>query len=437
MGVSSPITIASDEEDSDLQIIPSGGCCRAKAIKNHVETSCHGELKDDDSSKCGNVDLNEQKAGAKAHGRHIVRSKSHEEISPHQHIKERAARYKTLPPPTLSFMECSDTLHPPSIKTSNSTFLPSLLTTMAIGTTSCTESMNTQSPKHASTNAGPGPEDMSSREDRGAPTVDKVSEVELSSILVKSPPLTAGSPRPTELTSCPATVSTMSGKRKAIEPIALLQKRQKVPVSDNLTLHPSPTRNHLLWSVPPYRGDEDPNISQPGSTPTPKVNLTTPSSINSANATFSRTPFPTQSVVLATPQCRATRKEPVSKPWTCKQYADLVQEIQKTFPFSDFAKRHSKTERDVFDVFSAVVAMPLLNHSVAGLTRARGGVGRQRVKVYKTMVKEANKAGKPEKIKGKQKIERGKESMVHSGTNPTAKQVESIMGPSKNAAATI
>ncbi|KAI9889575.1 MAG: hypothetical protein M1814_005178 [Vezdaea aestivalis] len=51
------------------------------------------------------------------------------------------------------------------------------------------------------------------------------------------------------------------------------------------------------------------------------------------------------------------------KRWSKAMYVDLAFHLQRAFPFADFCNRHSVAAKEVFDVFAAVVHMPLLEQS--------------------------------------------------------------------------
>ena len=77
-------------------------------------------------------------------------------------------------------------------------------------------------------------------------------------------------------------------------------------------------------------------------------------------------------------------------------YADLAQEAENSFPFAQFAEKHSKSPREIRNVFSAIVTSPLLQHSAQGLDKVRGRVGQQRVRDYRTAEKETAKVNRQE-----------------------------------------
>ena len=206
------------------------------------------------------------------------------------------------------------------------------------------------------------------------------------------------------------TISAMRNKRKASEAIDTVQKRQQVSSISTLartplpapiagpapTSAPGPARKGLLWSVPEYKPSSDQIKDKSKAAFQRRMNPPAASSKDSKNTSNLGTTAADQTAKAPSKNAPAVKKGSTSKPWNCKQYADLIEEIYNHFPFEDFAERHSKTAREVADVFDAVVAMPILDHSAAGQARVRGGVGGQRVKAYKAMEKEGLKMHKVE-----------------------------------------
>ena len=76
-----------------------------------------------------------------------------------------------------------------------------------------------------------------------------------------------------------------------------------------------------------------------------------------------------------------------NKIWTSAILADLANEVQASFDFAAFGARHGRSSDEVFDLFSAVVQMPLFECSVRGLARARSKEMRAKVKDYQDAVK--------------------------------------------------
>lgn len=60
----------------------------------------------------------------------------------------------------------------------------------------------------------------------------------------------------------------------------------------------------------------------------------------------------------------------------------------RAFPFEEYMRKHSKTEKEVREVFSGVVMVPLLQHAQRGIGLARGGLGEKRMRQYREMEKE-------------------------------------------------
>lgn len=60
----------------------------------------------------------------------------------------------------------------------------------------------------------------------------------------------------------------------------------------------------------------------------------------------------------------------------------------RAFPFEQYMRKHNKTEKEVREVFSGVVMVPLLQHAQRGIGLARGGLGEKRMRQYREMEKE-------------------------------------------------
>ncbi|KAI9825080.1 MAG: hypothetical protein M1832_001400 [Thelocarpon impressellum] len=78
-------------------------------------------------------------------------------------------------------------------------------------------------------------------------------------------------------------------------------------------------------------------------------------------------------------------------------YADLVQQLQESFHFSDFAEQYSRPRSEVFDVFSAVVQLPLLKHSGSRKPRVSSAARRERMKTFRSHEKDAKAAHREER----------------------------------------
>ncbi|MCJ1362085.1 hypothetical protein MMC16_001187 [Acarospora aff. strigata] len=143
--------------------------------------------------------------------------------------------------------------------------------------------------------------------------------------------------------------------------------REPFPVPP-MTLQP-PVRNHILWSTPPFR----PTIDDHNGLPLPHV--ARPTKCNTA------------SIPLASADSQSPRRRRSQKTWTCKMYADLAQQLQECFSFAEFAEKYSRSEHEVFELFSAVVQLPLLQRSSTGLSKV-SPPSRRNVEIYKTLMKE-------------------------------------------------
>ena len=148
-------------------------------------------------------------------------------------------------------------------------------------------------------------------------------------------------------------------------------KKRKLPLAADEATIPQPRlRNRILWSTPAFKEPDNTH-----SRPVP-LNFTT------ELAADGNTPRQTTSTIAQEPGTQHTRKT-----WSCKMYADLAQRLQEHFPFADFAKKHKRSEHEVFDLFSAVVHLPLLQKSSTGLSRVWPS-GHQSVKTYRSLIKE-------------------------------------------------
>lgn len=133
-------------------------------------------------------------------------------------------------------------------------------------------------------------------------------------------------------------------------------------------------RNRILWSTPAFQEQNN-----DGSGPLPLDANT--ELVGNSNALRQSTSTGSQE-----PRTQSTRKT-----WTCKMYADLAQQLQECFSFAGFAKKHSRSEQEVFDLFSAVVHLPLLQKSSTGLSRV-SSQGHQSVRRYRTLIRETKTA---------------------------------------------
>ena len=168
-------------------------------------------------------------------------------------------------------------------------------------------------------------------------------------------------------------------------------------------------RNRILWSTPAFKESKNDHI---GASP-----------LNSATVLAGSSDAPSQSTT------QASQEPEVQKPrrtWTCKIYADLAQQLQHSFPFAEFAKKHSRSQHEVFDLFSAVVHLPLLQKSSTGLSRVTPQ-GRNSVRSYRSLMKET----KSELAKEGQKKARKARKPAVSLESPSENQ-----GPKKAAVKT-
>jgi 3-deoxy-D-manno-octulosonic-acid transferase len=74
---------------------------------------------------------------------------------------------------------------------------------------------------------------------------------------------------------------------------------------------------------------------------------------------------------------------------------DIAQTCQDNFPFALIAKRHNQPIQKVFDIFSAVVQIPLLRSAVDA--RRSGKLGSLRMKEFGEMKKNVRELHKDEK----------------------------------------
>ncbi|MCJ1225165.1 hypothetical protein MMC12_001814 [Toensbergia leucococca] len=81
------------------------------------------------------------------------------------------------------------------------------------------------------------------------------------------------------------------------------------------------------------------------------------------------------------------------KPWNCHQLACFAQNLEDNFPFQEFAAEHHKTLLEVYDVFSAVVQMPLLQFSARGRSRAGLKEFAATMREFREMEREASGGG--------------------------------------------
>lgn len=86
---------------------------------------------------------------------------------------------------------------------------------------------------------------------------------------------------------------------------------------------------------------------------------------------------------------------------------DIAQTCQNTFPFAAIAKRHNQPVQKVFDIFSAVIQIPLLQSATDA--RRTGNLGSTRMKEFRRLVKGVREVHGEEKGgRGKEKEGKGK-----------------------------
>ena len=83
-----------------------------------------------------------------------------------------------------------------------------------------------------------------------------------------------------------------------------------------------------------------------------------------------------------------------ARTWTSSQYAALAQACESSFPFVDFEAEHKKSQKEVLEVFAAVIQTPLLSRCGRGAGELRGGLGEARVKERRNREKEMGHAQK-------------------------------------------
>lgn len=195
------------------------------------------------------------------------------------------------------------------------------------------------------------------------------------------------------------------------------KKRKLHSLDAEPTVPQRPIRNRILWSTPAY---QEPNNDH--STPSP-LDSTTELAANSNSIRHS------MSTVSQESQLQNPRRT-----WTCKMYADLAQQLQESFSFADFARKYSRPEHEVFDLFSAVVHLPLLQKSSTGVSRG-SQQGHQSVKTYRTLFKETKNALAKEG--GKEGKEPKKTTLsVRSSAGNQGSRNEVVKTPSKTLLAT-
>lgn len=114
---------------------------------------------------------------------------------------------------------------------------------------------------------------------------------------------------------------------------------------------------------------------------------------SSANRPWStRTP----PYVPATSNANPANRRPRSRPWSGAVLSDMAQTLQYSFPFEQFSEKHGKPESDVFEVFSAMVQLPLCVYSEKGQSRVRMREFREKMKEYRQKMKEPTNMHKVE-----------------------------------------
>jgi hypothetical protein len=74
---------------------------------------------------------------------------------------------------------------------------------------------------------------------------------------------------------------------------------------------------------------------------------------------------------------------------------DIAETCQDLFPFAEVAERHSVPIKKVFDMFSAIIQLPLLRN--ADDRRRHGSLGKQRMREYRDARKAMEKAQEAER----------------------------------------
>ena len=129
-------------------------------------------------------------------------------------------------------------------------------------------------------------------------------------------------------------------------------------------------RKQALYAVPEFKGKLD-------------------DSATSSTEEAKDGPHPSRSIPPSTRGDQAPPRK--QRPWSCQMYAALIQQLQECFPFDDFARRHSRPKHEVFDVFSAVVQLPLLTHSAHGHARISSRACRDRSNLFRARTREVQK----------------------------------------------
>ncbi|KAI9832795.1 MAG: hypothetical protein M1819_004015 [Sarea resinae] len=195
-----------------------------------------------------------------------------------------------------------------------------------------------------------------------------------------------------------ARVSSMAPNHNSINTAANTPPIQPEIQSNRLTSSTGETpmprsRNKVLWSTPAFDPSVDPLLN-----PNRIRQGTTPGLPGSA---------------MRPPASQA------AKPWTSRMYADLMVQTQQHFPFRQFADKYSIPISEVFDTFSAIVQMPILQHSEKGLQRLSAKVSekcKERVDTYKDLEKQVRETHlmeeKRDRLASRKATDKGKTARV-------------------------
>ena len=147
-----------------------------------------------------------------------------------------------------------------------------------------------------------------------------------------------------------------------------------------------------LWTVPRYDPASDPssgNDVKGAANTQPAITVTAPTSMPNPDVA-------PDSVPTEAPPSRKRRSG--TRGWSGRLYADFMQSLQESFDFDDFAERHGRTRKDVFDKFSALVNFPLADASKRGNQRLKEAkkAGDERTQTFEEAVKTLERIHKDE-----------------------------------------
>lgn len=175
----------------------------------------------------------------------------------------------------------------------------------------------------------------------------------------------------------PSTTNSHSSKRKSTNEVEILSKRSKVI---NPATNPSRASTGLAVTSSPK------SLSRP-----------TMADFSSTNSGSDRTyhPLP-KPIPRSVPP--ATAAKPRNKPLTSYLLADFASQLQYQFDFAAFAEKHDRTVPELLDLFSALVATPILEYSAKGHGRIQEA--RAKVKAHMAAV---NATFYPHRLPAKQR----------------------------------